>query len=132
MHNQRNHKIHKTTAQAFVKTMLALLKSVDEKSAIICYDTNNKLNSLCYPNHVPSGTDEFEKCFSRAFVSKGQIKVKCRVTSLISLHDIKICIRPKLEEYHYFFTGMHTCWYTAGIYGTSYTGIYILNYHISY
>ena len=82
--------------------MLAIIQHVDKKAAILGYTQDPPINSLCHPNHVLKNQDEFEQYFPRTFVARGFMTVKCRMTSPMSLAEIKRKIRPKLENYHYF------------------------------
>ena len=90
------------TKTAFIKNMLAILLQVDKKAAILGYKKDSQINSICHPNHVPENQDEFELYFPRTYTSRGYMLVKCRVTSSMSLADIKRKARPRLENLHYF------------------------------
>ena len=95
----KNKPITKTT---FVKNMLAIIQGVDKTAAILGYSTESKINSICHPNHVPESQEEFEQYFPRTFSARGNMTVKCRTTSSMSLAEIKRKVRPRLENMHYF------------------------------
>jgi len=86
----------------FIKNMLAMFMSVDKKAAILCYDKDKKFNSICHPMHVPASKEEFERYFPRVYNTRGTVKIKCRVTSSVSLVDIKRLIMDKLRKHNYY------------------------------
>jgi len=86
----------------FIKNMLAMFMSVDKKAAILCYEKDKNFNSICHPMHVPASKEEFERYFPRVYNTRGTVTIKCRVTSSISLVDIKRLIMDKLRKHNYY------------------------------
>ena len=85
-----------------MKNMLALNQSVDKLVAILGYDNDLKVNSICCPSHVLDKHVEFSQYFPRYHITTNKIAVKYRMTSSVSLEAIKAKLRPKLDDYSYF------------------------------
>ena len=102
LHKALKKSAYHITASVFVKNMLALFLSVDKRAAILCYDASKTFNSICHPAHVPTTSEEFSRYFPRVYNSKGTITVKCRLTSSISILDIKKNLMDKLTSYNYY------------------------------
>lgn len=95
------------TTVAFIKNVLSLVQSIDKWAAILCYDDSLQANSICHPSHVPTEGAEFQVYFPRCFNHNGNMHIKCKMTSSISLYQIKRQIRHKLDEYGYFIWPTH-------------------------
>ena len=74
------------TTAAFIKNVLSLIQSVNKRAAILCYDDSRKVNSICHPSHVPTEGADFQVYFPRSFNNNGNMHIKCKMTSSISLY----------------------------------------------
>jgi len=90
------------TTSVFIKNVLAMLLSVDRRAAILCYEHEKTFNSICHPVHVPVAKEEFARYFPRVYNTRGTMTVKCRVSSSVSILDIKRALMEKLQKYHYY------------------------------
>jgi len=90
------------TTSVFIKNVLAMLLSVDRRAAILCYEHEKTFNSICHPVHVPVAKEEFARYFPRVYNTRGTMTVKCRVSSSMSIIDIKRALMEKLQKYHYY------------------------------
>ena len=86
----------------FMKNMLALTQSVDQSTAILSYDSDTKVNSICHPYHVPNETEEFAQYFPQAHIHSNKLTIKWRMTSTRPLIEIKGKLRPLLKECAFF------------------------------
>jgi len=101
-HRGRRARTSRVTTSVFIKNVLAIMQREDKKVAILSYDEQNPVNSICHPNQVPDDMDLFQKYFPRAYSSKGTLTVKCRITSSMDIHSLKRQVMPSLEKYDYF------------------------------
>ena len=102
LHRGTRKKSQHLTTSAFIKNMLAMFLSVDKRAAIVCYEETQKFNSICHPMHVPDSPSEFARYFPRVYNTRGTVTVKCRVTSSISIFDIKRALMDKLQQHNYY------------------------------
>jgi len=89
-------------ASVFIKNILAMLLSVDKRAAILCYEQERNFNSICHPVHVPTATEEFTRYFPRVYNTRGTVTVKCRITSSMSILDLKRALMDKLRKHNYY------------------------------
>ena len=90
------------TKTVFVKNMLAMILSIDNKAAILAYDETKGINSICHPQQVPMENKSFEIYFPRTHLYRGSISLKCRITTSISMIDIKRSLLDTLRKKKYF------------------------------
>ncbi len=86
----------------FIRHMFNLMRQVDSALAVLPYDPKSSANSITHATHVPSEESEFGVYFPSVMYIRGQLTIKMRITSSVSLWKIKQDIFHMLKAQFYF------------------------------
>ena len=92
----------KKSRNEFLKHVFNLLRHGDKRLAILPYNAKCNANSITHASHIPENENEFAVYFPKVMYYRGQLTIKCRITSSVNLWALKNQIFSMLTNYHYF------------------------------
>jgi len=97
----RGHKSNRKSRHEFLTHLFNLLRHGDKRLAILPYEGTSKANSIVHATHIPVEESEFKVYFPEVYYKRGQLTVKCRITSSVQLGRVKQQIWHMLKAANY-------------------------------